>query len=341
LGQGESMRTISKSTTRHPERCSAGADSNPTKVAAISRPPDVSLMLSQTITGPSSVSLAQVAEENPLEIGMILILCYDQAMNAAEAKHWGSTWVTRWDRQQELYVPLREQRFEAMFKMLEIDLDGVESPRILDLACGPGAIGTRLVERLPSVRYVGVDIDPVLLHLARLSAPRPEPNYTIVAIDLAEAGWNELIGGPFDAIVSSTALHWFTSAELRRIFAAARLLLRAGGLFLNADNLAFAASHLQATANIVDRAQQVRAAANGAEDWFQWWDSARSDRELAPYVAERDKRFPPKPTDTEEAQAAPPSFREYVDALAENGFTDIDTIWQHFDDRVLVARAAS
>jgi SAM-dependent methyltransferase len=257
-------------------------------------------------------------------------------VNTSTAAHW----VTRWDHQQELYVPMREQRFAAMFTMLEIDLDGIESPRILDLACGPGAIGTRLVERFPSASYIGIDIDPVLVHLARLSAPRPEPQYSIRAIDLAEAGWHTKINGPFDAIMSSTALHWFIDTELRQIFAGVHLLLRPGGLFLNADNLAFPAPQLQSAATIVDRAQQASASARGVEDWFQWWDAARSDPALAPFAAERDKRFPPKPTDAQDAASPPPALVDYINALADNGFIDIDTIWQHFDDRVLVARSA-
>src|SRR4051794_1971436 len=76
------------------------------------------------------------------------------------------TWITRWDRQQEGYLPDREERFTAL-------IDAVESggrrpdPLVLDLGCGPGSLSTRLLDRLPRATVVAIDTDPVLLTLGR------------------------------------------------------------------------------------------------------------------------------------------------------------------------------
>ncbi len=60
------------------------------------------------------------------------------------------SWQLRWDRQQQAYLPDREERFTAM-------LDAVEAacgpaPRMLDLAGGTGSITRRLLTRLPQPR---------------------------------------------------------------------------------------------------------------------------------------------------------------------------------------------
>lgn len=49
------------------------------------------------------------------------------------------SWLRRWDAMQAGYLSVREERFAAMFDVLEAPLppDFVA----LDLGCGPGAIG--------------------------------------------------------------------------------------------------------------------------------------------------------------------------------------------------------
>ncbi|MFZ0975255.1 MAG: methyltransferase domain-containing protein, partial [Solirubrobacteraceae bacterium] len=80
-----------------------------------------------------------------------------------------TTWLDRWDAQQETYLPEREERFEVIVDLLEATAG--PRPRVLDLACGPASLALRVVARLPEASVVGVDTDPVLLALARAAAP--------------------------------------------------------------------------------------------------------------------------------------------------------------------------
>lgn len=73
-------------------------------------------------------------------------------------------WQESWDRQQEWYMPDREERFRVMLDMVEA-LVGPE-PRVLDLACGTGTITARLLARFPKATSTGVDLDPALLTIA-------------------------------------------------------------------------------------------------------------------------------------------------------------------------------
>jgi hypothetical protein len=45
-------------------------------------------------------------------------------------------WLDRWDRQQERYVADREERFAVIADVVAATVEG-DSPRILDLGCGP------------------------------------------------------------------------------------------------------------------------------------------------------------------------------------------------------------
>ena len=74
-------------------------------------------------------------------------------------------WLRRWDAQQERYVPEREARFSVTFDVLNELLP--ESFVALDLACGPGSISQRLLDRFPAATAIAVDIDPVLLAIGR------------------------------------------------------------------------------------------------------------------------------------------------------------------------------
>ena len=97
------------------------------------------------------------------------------------------TWIARWDRQQEVYLPEREERFTALIDALEAGV-GREDPLVLDLGCGPGSLSVRLLDRLPQATVVAVDADPVTLALGR-AAYGERPGLRFVDLDLSAPGW--------------------------------------------------------------------------------------------------------------------------------------------------------
>lgn len=276
-----------------------------------------------------------MARGAPLRLELEKVLVTNETMVTALR-----AWIERWDRQQEWYLPYREERYDAMITVLRHLVASERlrpNLRVLDLGCGPGAIGQRLLKHFPAATYVGLDVDAALLALA--SALRPEfgERFTVVQRDLALDTWpEEFADGEFDVVASSTALHWLDGADIERVFRQLVPLMRPNGVFFNADNLAFSSGYWQAVASAIDREYQREAAAQGREDWAAWWSAARVDPLLAEFVAERDRRFPPRPDGT--ADAEPPPLRSYVAALEKAGFVDIDVLWQRMDDRLLAAR---
>src|SRR3954471_8666199 len=77
-------------------------------------------------------------------------------------------WQHSWDRQQEAFMPDREERFRAMLGAVDAVTDGTP-PRVLDLAGGTGTISLRVLARFPGAEVTVVDQDPVLLAIATAS----------------------------------------------------------------------------------------------------------------------------------------------------------------------------
>lgn len=259
--------------------------------------------------------------------------------------------IEAWDHQQEFYIGAREARFDALLSVVEwhTQASGGGSPTVVDLCCGPAAIGQRLLRRLPGARYIGVDIDPVLLELARELAASLDPGrIEIVESDVADPGWLERVPvGQVDVVCSSTALHWLSDSELGQALAHSWRALRPGGVLLNADHLGFGDSPtLTALAGWSAARDASAAAEGGALSWHGWWEAARSDGRLAPLCARRDTIFGPTGAASETAAeiAAARSSTErrpllsaFVETARQAGFVEVDTIWQRFDDRIVMA----
>lgn len=249
-------------------------------------------------------------------------------------------WIERWDRQQEIYVAEREERFTALIDAVETGT-GVPDPLVLDLGCGPGSLAVRLLERLPAATVIAVDADPVTLSLGR-AAHSGTPGLRFADADLRSPDWAERIGlpdgRPVDAAVSATALHWLSPAELASLYATLARLLKPRGLFLNADHFRLDEKP-NPVLSCLDRALEEKESqrrfpdghAGRAEDWGQWWQATAGDTALAGAIRERERRGV--------GHHGPESVQLTVHtaALSAAGFAEIGTLWQRGASRLLCA----
>ncbi len=144
-------------------------------------------------------------------------------------------WQDSWDRQQEWYMPDREERFRVMLDMVEA-LVG-PAPRLLDLACGTGSITDRALKRFPDATSTGVDLDPALLAIAAGHFAGDE-RVTLVTADLKDPHWRaRLPHDSYDAVLTATALHWLPSTDLAVLYGQLAPLVAPGGVFMNADHM--------------------------------------------------------------------------------------------------------
>ena len=211
--------------------------------------------------------------------------------------------LERRGRQPEVPLADPDERRRVLADIVEAAVDHPE-PLIVDLGCGPGALAVSLAERLPGASVVAVDSDLVALRRAR-GAYGDRPGLRFVAGTVGTPGWTSALTldrAP-DALVSSDALHTLTRRRLFRLVSDAAMLLRPGGVFVNADRL--------------------------VEGDLQ----PQLDR-LARLVRERhDPRLVADP----DVRSDNPTFSEHVALLRAVGFAEAGAVWQRGDDRILVA----
>ncbi|MCE7082763.1 trans-aconitate 2-methyltransferase [Streptomyces sp. ST2-7A] len=248
-------------------------------------------------------------------------------------------WQRGWDRQQEWYMPDREERFRAMLDTVEA-LVG-DRPRVLDLACGTGSITARVLKRFPGATTVGVDLDPALLTIAR-GTFEGEERTTFVTADLRDAGWVDRAlaagaGGPFDAVLTATALHWMRTADLRTLYERlAGGVVRPGGVFLNADHMPDPATpRINEAVHALDRARRDREKAAGTQDWADWWAEVARDPELADAAARRFEIFgDPREGDHSDGEVQAPG--EHTAILLGAGFAEARAVWASPSDAMVL-----
>jgi SAM-dependent methyltransferase len=246
-------------------------------------------------------------------------------------------WIDRWDAQQQAYMPDREERFTALIDAVETGA-GRPDPLVLDLGCGPGSLAVRLLVRIPGATVVAADADPLLLALGRV-AYGDRAGLRFADLDLRVPGWPAGLGldRQADAAASTTALHWLPAPALRAMYAELATVLRPGGLLLNGDHLTDEEVLTPVLARLnralTERWEERAGADGGQDDWKGWWQAATADPVLAGPAAERERRR------LSEDHHGSESVRlaEHAGALAAAGFTDIGTVWQHGENRILAA----
>ncbi|MDX3060008.1 class I SAM-dependent methyltransferase [Streptomyces sp. NE06-03E] len=248
---------------------------------------------------------------------------------AATGTDWQS-WQQSWDRQQEWYMPDREERFRVMLDMVEAVV-GPE-PRVLDLACGTGSITDRLLARFPGATSTGVDLDPALLTIAR-GTFEGDGRATFVTADLKDPAWTErLPHTSYDAVLTATALHWLHSEPLATLYGQVAGVVRDGGVFMNADHMIDTATpRINAAERAHRHAAMDRAKAAGAVDWREWWDLMAKDPVLAEPTAERFAIY------GEHADGDMPSADWHARTLREAGFGEARAVWASPSDTMVLA----
>lgn len=248
-----------------------------------------------------------------------------------------ASWISRWDAQQQAFLPDREERFTALIDAVQ-ESAGRPDPLVLDLGCGPGSLAVRLLDRMPAATVVAVDADPLLLTLARVARPG-RAGLRFADHDLRLPGWTGALGldRQADAAVSTTALHWLPAAALAAMYAEVTSVLRPGGVLLNGDNLAEDETTAPVLARLgrvlIEREEQRRAPYGWGESWTGWWDAVAADPALAGLAAEREQRL----LDTEHHGSESMLLSVHVRALRAAGFDEIGTLWQRGSNRLLCA----
>ncbi|VEB96693.1 Trans-aconitate 2-methyltransferase [Cedecea lapagei] len=241
-----------------------------------------------------------------------------------------NTLVTLWDQQQSAYIASREARFEALMDVLALQFKGEFS--LLELGCGPGSLTRRLLQRFPAAHVTALDVDPVMLAIARETLSVFGDRVRILSADLVTPDWQKkIIGLRPNAIVSSTALHWLMPDRQHALHGELLALLADNGLFLNADHQRFNAAdgNQKAISERHDAQTQQQAWAKGVVDWDGWFSLATEIPEIANLIPARDAIFSGRPV------PPPTTLAFQLASLSQAGFSETGTLWQLMDDYLI------
>ena len=227
-------------------------------------------------------------------------------------------WVERWERMQERYLVRRNERFAVMVALIRAMRPAVA--RVLDLGCGPGSTILPILNAFPDATVIGIDMDPLLLALARARLAKYGERARCIEADLRDSAWPQSVPAPVDAVISATALHWLTAEQLANVYRQLRTLLRPGGIFLNADHLPSNSPGVQDYWQQHRQLMREQEGYQDTEDWFAYIH----DLETAAGPERTTRRA--AALGAYEGQELPLAW--HLDRLRENGFTAVDCFWR-------------
>jgi SAM-dependent methyltransferase len=170
---------------------------------------------------------------------------------------------------QDRYIPARKERFETIVRLIADTQQKVS--RVLDIGCGTGSLMLPILETFPAAEVCGIDFDPLLLALAERRLAKFGDRVRLIDADLRKQNWLSFLPTPFDAVVSATALHWFSSQQLCRLYKQFVLILRPCGIFLNADHAGSPFERVQKDWETQKRRLARKYEKSGTDDWDGFW----------------------------------------------------------------------
>src|SRR5205823_4424863 len=121
--------------------------------------------------------------------------------------------VGEWIDQQDTRMGERRRQFLAVRALIPKTPD--EPFRYLNVGAGPGHLDEILLERFQGAEAVLQDGSMAMLGAARKRLDRFEGRAEYVQANLETSDWTQAVKGPFDAVVSTIAIH--NLREPRRI----------------------------------------------------------------------------------------------------------------------------
>ncbi len=150
---------------------------------------------------------------------------------------WSSrNYVSQWAERQDEREADRQEHFRLMTKTLPYK---EKAPiKILDLGAGYGALCQFLLNQFSNATAVCQDGSEEMAQLGRRRMADLKGRFKYVLCDFSKRGWSRKIKGPFEAVVSSIAIHNVRSPEIiRSIYGETFSLVKTGGCFLNFDHM--------------------------------------------------------------------------------------------------------
>ena len=145
------------------------------------------------------------------------------------------------DNTEKPHSPLREEQLDLLVEIVRAHCAAYDlPPHILDLGCGPGIVGARILDAIPRSTFVGVDGSPPMLEMARTRLAPYAERVVVAHADFETIAPEHIPGAPFGAAVAVQAIHNCSDEGKQRAYATARAVLSPGGVFVLSDRIRLA-----------------------------------------------------------------------------------------------------
>ena len=191
----------------------------------------------------------------------------------------------------------RAPQFELMTRLLGRDSD--DAIRVLDLGAGYGAEASAFLRAFPSASAVLVDGSEEMIRVGGERLAEFDGRYRYVHWDFGEGALPAAPGGPFDAVISSAAIHHLPGAAQQRLYGEVLASLAPGGAFLNLDLVKPPDDALEARYRAITQSEQA----------------AREEE-------------PPPPSNLERHHSNLETLDHHLGWLRDAGFAHVDCFWK-------------
>ena len=229
-------------------------------------------------------------------------------------------------------APHEEERKASLRRVVQlIPCDLQAKVRVLDVGAGYGPLTQQVLALFPNAEVVLHDFSEAMFSQARQRLADEQHRVSYVISDLHDPSWPQALPGPFDAVVSSRAIHnVFDPARIRAIYGEILPLVKPGGCFLNYDQVTPASPIAAATYRrfrLLEQQQRIREETGEersleeleAESRQRWGGQAHGHADV------RDHPHPP--ADAYEA-SEPATLENQLRWLREAGFDEAECFWK-------------
>jgi tRNA (cmo5U34)-methyltransferase len=130
----------------------------------------------------------------------------------------------------------QDRRAELRAAARLLPLSRTEPVRVLDVGSGYGEFAGQVLAEYPNATVCVQDYSEPMLEQARHRLAKYGGRVEFNLSDLTDPEWTRELNGPFDAIVSSYAIHILLVGEaIQQVYSSLPGLLRPGGWFFNVD----------------------------------------------------------------------------------------------------------
>ena len=144
-----------------------------------------------------------------------------------------SKYVSRWAEGQDKKENDRQEPFQVLAETIPYDK---KLPiRILDVGAGYGALTQFLLNYFPKATAICQDGSKEMAKLGQERMKQLKGRFDYLLCDFSKPGWTETLTGPFEAVVSSIAIHNVSPKIIERIYSDIFPLVKSGGCFINFD----------------------------------------------------------------------------------------------------------